>query len=500
MSEEWIQSKSRVFAIAVWISALALTISGCRGRLEPQHAAESVWENLEQVLQERRDEVVSHLNSLHNIALGAANDSVLVNVFNRRRAYADVPLGKVNPGLQVALDRHFVQSYGVFYDMLFIDESGFVFHSIRQESDYRRNLIQTAFRSRLGRSLNSIKAAHFVGFEYYHPSREPASFHVIPIIDSDGGHLGWIAFQQAINSLNAILTDYDGLGRTGEVYLVAPDSLMLSNSRFCGKGTILTRRVPTPAVNRAIAGVSGRAAIEDYRGVPVLSVFEPLSVLGCDWAVVAEMDQSEVLGEVYGQASDDWRAAILAIELEGSSANAPHTGERIRVDMHEFALTDSSRSSVFTGGVATCTAVALTYPGRFAALAHLGPTDQANTDRLTQWGLQGRGSDLVGDMMRRISRFEIHPFEIDSISATIIAPHSRDAEGILRSLMEWGVGLSRIHLLRKKTALAADVLASVEGRVLVRWHDSDPSSHAAWRLASSVPSIGALVEDRSNCW
>jgi hypothetical protein len=479
--------------------ALTVLLAGCDANENVCDTADATWDSLEDVLRNRRREVVSHLKSLHEIALQADKDSTLVAWFDRIHDLSrEHALSRTAPQLQAALDRHFVENYGAFYDLLFIDTAGFVFHSIRQESDFRRNLLRKAPECQLARRLAQAPEPGFAGFEYYLPSREPASFHLVPV-EKDGSCRGWFVFQQAINSLNAILTDYEGLGRTGEVYLVGSDSLMLSNSRFCGEGTILRRRVSTDAVVRAMAGSQGRAVIDDYRGVPVFSVFQPLGVLGCEWIIVAEMDQSEVLDRVFGEASESWRTGLLATEPEAPPDQALADDPRIKVDMHEFALTDSSGRRVFTGGVATCTAVALTYPGRFAALAHLGPTDKANTDRLTRWGLRGRGSDLVGDMMRRISRFEIHPYEIDSLEATIVAPHARDVEGIVTALMRWGIDLTRIRLLRKRAVLAADVSAAADGRVLVRWHRRG-GNEPSWRLATAVPSLGELVLTESGCW
>lgn len=486
--------------VFVMLVALLSTLSaGCDDRRESCEVVESAWNELGEVLDNRRDEVVAHFNSLHQIALRAAKDSVLNDWFRRiHRLTEDQTLGEASPWLQHTLDRHFVEKYGAFYDMLLIDTTGFVFHSIRQESDFRRNLMQMSPDAHLADYLSGPPEPGFVGFEYYLPSREPASFHLVPV-NHESRHCGWVALQQSVNSLNAILTDYEGLGRTGEVYLVDQDSLMLSNSRFCGEGTILRRRVSTDAVVRALAGDEGKAAIEDYRGVPVLSAYEPLQALGCEWIIVAEMDQSEVLDRIFQQASDSWRASVLAAELRTPPTESGSELPPIKVDMHEFALTDSTHP-LFTGGVATCTAVALGYPGRFAALAHLGPTDRANTDRLTRWGLKGRGSDLIGDMMRRISRFEIHLYEMDSLTATIVAPHAHTTEGIVHALIEWGISLDRIQLVRNRECLAADVSATVDGHVLVRWRRQGGHSDPAWELASKVSSLGELVQNQTNCW
>src|SRR5262249_49946061 len=78
---------------------------------------------------------------------------------------------------------------------------------------------------------------HSVGFEHYRPKlARPAAFVASPI--GDGPHIiGILVFQLPVDEINRVLTgnmgwERDGLGQTGEVYLVRTDHLMLSMSRF----------------------------------------------------------------------------------------------------------------------------------------------------------------------------------------------------------------------------------------------------------------------------
>ena len=92
---------------------------------------------------------------------------------------------------------------------------------------------------------------NFVEFEYYPPSNEAAAFFSVVLTD-DEKHIGWVVLQCETNSLNAILQQKKGLGRTGEVYLVNKKKLMLSESRFMADSTILRQKVDTQAVLQAI--------------------------------------------------------------------------------------------------------------------------------------------------------------------------------------------------------------------------------------------------------
>jgi PAS domain S-box-containing protein len=83
----------------------------------------------------------------------------------------------------------------------------------------------------------------------------------------------------------------EGLGETGELYIVNSDKLMVTESRFI-KGAVLKQVVDTEGVRAAFENGTGMVGIyPDYRGVPIVGVsryFEDM-----DWVVVAEKDVSE---------------------------------------------------------------------------------------------------------------------------------------------------------------------------------------------------------------
>jgi len=82
------------------------------------------------------------------------------------------------------------------------------------------------------------------------------------------------------------------LGDSFESYLVGLDRLMLSQSRFV-ENSILTLKVDTPSVENALSGATDFGTINDYRGFPVLSAYQPFRWTGGEWATVAEFDESE---------------------------------------------------------------------------------------------------------------------------------------------------------------------------------------------------------------
>jgi len=167
-------------------------------------------------------------------------------------------------------------------------------------------------------------------FEAYSPSYDaPAAFIAAPIYENSE-LIGVLAFQLPVDEINNVMTgnrkwEADGLGKSGETYLVGRDFLMRSVSRFLEqdpkgygdilrslgvkesvisrinqyKSSILQQPVRTEAVEEALAGKNGTQIIKDYRSIPVLSSYAPLQLEGLDWVILSEIDLAEAYAPIY---------------------------------------------------------------------------------------------------------------------------------------------------------------------------------------------------------
>ena len=83
----------------------------------------------------------------------------------------------------------------------------------------------------------------------------------------------------------------EGLGETGEVYIVNSDKLMITESRFI-EDAIFKQVVDTEGVNAALDyGVGMTGIYNDYRGISVLGVSRYIEDI--DWVILAEKEVSE---------------------------------------------------------------------------------------------------------------------------------------------------------------------------------------------------------------
>ncbi len=193
-----------------------------------------------------------------------------------------------------------------YYDIFLFDPQGNLVYTVFKELDYATNLSSGKYKATgLGKVFQAArdnKKQNFIvydDFAPYAPSHgAAASFIASPVLDPDGSFLGVLAFQMPIARLNNVMQQKAGMGESGETYIVGSDFLMRSDSRFSKDSTILKTKVETETVKQALSGKTGYDVVPDYRGIPVYSAYEPINFHGTRWAVLAEIDEAEVLQPV----------------------------------------------------------------------------------------------------------------------------------------------------------------------------------------------------------
>lgn len=204
---------------------------------------------------------------------------------------------------------HYIEDYG-YYDLFLIEPDGLASYTVGHEADYQTNLVSGKYKdSNLGdliRQVISTKAYGVADFRPYAPSNnEPAAFIAKPILEK-GVVTKIVALQLSLDSINRVMQQRDGLGETGETYLVGTDYLMRSDSfldptNHSVKASFANPSngsVRTVAAERALKGETGSEIIEDYNGNQVLSSFAPITIGGFTWALIAEVDKAEAFAAV----------------------------------------------------------------------------------------------------------------------------------------------------------------------------------------------------------
>lgn len=252
-------------------------------------------------------------------------------------SYTPVKIGDITWGLLAEIDvaeafcpkddsgefffKKYTDMYG-YYDLFLMNPDGYAFYTVAQESDYQTNFEDGKFsNSNLGQLFRKVKASKSYGvadFAPYAPSNnEPCSFIAQPVIN-DGRVEIVVALQLSLDAINNIMQQREGMGKSGETYLVGSDKLMRSDSfldptNHSVKASFAnpsSGSVDTEAANLALSGKEDSKIIIDYNGNPVLSSFTSLKIGETTWALIAEIDESEAFAAVN---SIKWLVLIITI-------------------------------------------------------------------------------------------------------------------------------------------------------------------------------------------
>jgi class 3 adenylate cyclase len=246
-----------------------------------------------------------------------------------------------------------------FADLLLVNiNTGDVVYSAAKEVDFANNVFNGPFdRSNLTTALEAIRNnpdpgnLQSVDYELYRPSYgRPTAFVAAPIYN--GAHpVGILVLKISPVALNQLMTfnqnwQKAGLGATGETYLVGPDLLMRSDSRFLledptaylatlrangvsernltlisktGSSTFY-QRLASPDTLAVTQGQEGTQLLEDYRGQAVIASFQPIQVAGNQWGLVAKVDQAEAFQPLYTVQNRLLIAAVILATLFAFSA------------------------------------------------------------------------------------------------------------------------------------------------------------------------------------
>ncbi|MGL5667403.1 MAG: methyl-accepting chemotaxis protein [Shewanella sp.] len=196
-----------------------------------------------------------------------------------------------------------------FYDLFIISDDGSVFYTVAKEPDYGTNLRTGPYRtSGLAQLFDKASATSdtvfLQDFSAYAPSNGQAAAFIGQSIQYHGQRIV-VAAQVSIERINRVMQIREGMGDSGETYLIGPDNRMRSDSFLDPKnrtvsasfaGSVAKNGVDTLAVKAALAGQDGVMQIYDYNHNLVLSAYSPVIEMG---GLMAEIDVSEIAAPAY---------------------------------------------------------------------------------------------------------------------------------------------------------------------------------------------------------
>jgi methyl-accepting chemotaxis protein len=221
-----------------------------------------------------------------------------------------------------------------FYDLFLISAADArVVYTVSKEVDLGVSLADEPYRSTpLARVFRKAMQQTGVVMEDYSPyvpsGMAPAAFLAAPILVA-GHPEGVLAVQVAIDEVNGVLDGekrwrQQGLGETGQAYIVGPDSTLRSDLREGledpaaylrdlaasgispkvidrvrrAKTAVLAYPLDLAVIQRIQGGERGTELGRNLKGEQVLRSHAPLNIGELRWAIIAEMKASEALEPV----------------------------------------------------------------------------------------------------------------------------------------------------------------------------------------------------------
>jgi signal transduction histidine kinase len=204
-----------------------------------------------------------------------------------------------------------------FYDTFLINgRDRRILYTVAKEIDLGARLSEPPYnRTSLARLVNRVMElpepeTHVVeDYEPYLPSKSvPAAFFGAPVWRG-GTKIGVLAIQISADELNRVMTsegkwEEEGLGKTGQSYIVGPDNRLRTDLRPSAHKphkeatAILNVTIPREVADSIRSGERGTHLGHDFRNVPVLRSHTPLAIAGLNWTLIAEIEAGEALRPV----------------------------------------------------------------------------------------------------------------------------------------------------------------------------------------------------------
>ena len=201
--------------------------------------------------------------------------------------------------------RKYVHRAGYYDVFLICAKHGHVLFTEAKESDLGANLAHGPLKdeglARAWKQAVETGDTAMIDFSAYSPSNgDQAAFMAAPVRDDAGEVVAVAALQMPVTPINAIVQSRQGLGETGETYLVGEDrgkTAFRSDLTTMGDGAyVVGREIHTEYIDRAMREKSGfEDVFTDSSGRLVMIAADPIEVEGLHWACITKIDLEEAV-------------------------------------------------------------------------------------------------------------------------------------------------------------------------------------------------------------
>ena len=206
-----------------------------------------------------------------------------------------------HPGL-----RSVAQGRG-YADLFIFDLDGHLLYTVNKNLDFATTFTENGgpyADTALGRAFRTALAFDKPGpvtyaddLSYTPSGGDPAAFVATKIYGNDGAPRGVLAVELPLAQVDMAMASRNGLGETGETFLVGSDHLFRSDSSFTEAKDFLVTTYDSGPLQSALGGQVGQG-YSTYRDMTMLTTAVPVAYMDYHGALVSVISRDEVLAPV----------------------------------------------------------------------------------------------------------------------------------------------------------------------------------------------------------
>ncbi len=269
---------------------------------------ERTFEQLTSLRVAKKGQIEQFFNDrIKEVELFSHQDISGVFKFNANHLEGSISFNLYREGMDSNFEKFF--RTGNYFEKVYIVKGVqiecFVFDSISGKSFS----VSNDEKQLLNQVLSKVRIENKIVLQDYSTGINDSSAHLFiasPLFDFQQITSNQVVFELRASAINNTMKSNElanGLGKSGEVYLVGPDLLMRSESRFFEK-SIMHLPIKTETARIAFDSIEGTRQNVDYRGILTLSSYSPLVLPGLNWVIIAEIDKKEAMKPVYKLANE----------------------------------------------------------------------------------------------------------------------------------------------------------------------------------------------------
>lgn len=273
----------KLIIIFVIISTFPIIIIGTISYYSSKEAIKNkIFDSYTAIVESREKAVLLYVKNKIDRVIEFADDGYIINKLNQRRIY--------NNELNQYLHKNKMPHDMEIYEIFIMNNKGIIIASTDSSVIGRDRSNDDYF-------VGGKKGAHFKDIYYSKDTKRNAFAISAPIKDlKTGKFLGVIVNRYELTKFNEIVSNRQGLGKTGECYVVNKNNLMITESRFV-KNNILKQKVNSkPVKNYNEQNINYVGKYKDYRNEMVVGAAvadEINKYIDLGWIIIVEINEDE---------------------------------------------------------------------------------------------------------------------------------------------------------------------------------------------------------------